>query len=330
MWSAFARFGGLIAAAVARPRLADSSAAFGIGLALLAFALFSSMDAMVKWLSAGYPVHQMLFFNALFSLLPVGLMTWRAGGLRQLWTDRVGLHLLRGACGMLAGFCGFSAYSMMPLADAYAIIFATPLLITVLSIPLLGETVGWRRWSAVLAGFVGVLIMLQPGSGSFDLAAAAALLAAFASALSIVLVRKLSMTETTASIAFYANVTVVLAMGASLPFDFVWPSLGDLALMGAAGLAGGTALMLLIAGYRRAQAAVVAPFQYSQMLWGVLLGFLLWNDVPAPSVVVGATIVVGSGLFILYRDVVLAEGRVPSVPAATPPAQPGAASAEPA
>jgi drug/metabolite transporter (DMT)-like permease len=327
MWSAFARFGGLVAAAVARPRLTDSSAALGIGLALLAFALFSSMDAMIKWLSAGYPVHQMLFFNALFSLLPVGLMTWRAGGLRQLRTDRMGLHLLRGACGMLAGFSAFSAYSMMPLADAYAIIFATPLLITVLSIPLLGETVRWRRWSAILVGFVGVLIMLQPGSGSFDLAAGAALLAAFASALSIVLVRKLSTTETTASIAFYANVTVVLVMGALLPFDFVWPSPGDLALMGAAGLAGGSALMLLIAGYRRAQAAVVAPFQYSQMLWGVLLGFLVWRDVSAPSVVVGATIVVGSGLFILYREVMLAEGRAPGEPSATPPAQP---SAEPA
>jgi drug/metabolite transporter (DMT)-like permease len=327
MWSAFARFGGLIAAAVARPRLADSSAALGIGLALLAFALFSSMDAMVKWLSAGYPVHQMLFFNALFSLLPVALMTWRAGGLRQLRTDRMGLHLLRGAFGMLAGFSAFSAYSMMPLADAYAIIFTTPLLITVLSIPLLGETVRWRRWSAILVGFVGVLIMLQPGSGSFDLAAGAALLAASASAMSIVLVRKLSTTETTASIAFYANITVVLVMGASLPFDFVWPSLADLALMGAAGLAGGTALMLLIAGYRRAPAAVVAPFQYSQMLWGVLLGFLVWNDVPAPSVVVGATIVVGSGLFILYRDVMLAEGRPEAVTAGAPPVQP---SAEPA
>src|SRR5918996_153729 len=318
MWSAFARYGGLIMAAVARPRLADSSVALGIGLALLAFALFSSMDAMIKWLSADYPVHQMLFFNAAFGLLPVALMTRRAGGLRELRTRRIGLHLLRAGCGMIGGFCAFTAYSLMPLADAYAFIFTTPLLITVLSIPLLGETVRWRRWSAILVGFVGVLIMLQPGSGSFDLAAGAALLAAFASALSIVLVRKLSATETTASIAFYANVTVVLVMGASLPFDFVWPSLGDLALMGAAGLAGGTALMPLIAGYRRAQAAVVAPFQYSQMLWGVLLGWLLWDDLPSTAVAGGATIVVASGLYILYREGVRAEGRepVPARPAA--------------
>jgi drug/metabolite transporter (DMT)-like permease len=194
MWSAFARYGGLVAAAVARPRLADSSAGLGIALALLAFVLFSSMDAMIKWLSAGYPVHEMLFFNATFSLIPLALMTARAGGLNQLRTGRLRLHLLRGACGMTAAFSAFTAYSLMPLADAYAFIFATPLLITVLSVPLLGETVRWRRWSAVLVGFAGVLIMLQPGSGSLDFAAGAALLAASASALSIVLVRKLSAT----------------------------------------------------------------------------------------------------------------------------------------
>ncbi|MGH6912703.1 MAG: DMT family transporter, partial [Geminicoccales bacterium] len=210
---------------------------------------------------------------------------------------------------------------------------ATPLLITALSVPLLGETVRWRRWSAVLVGFAGILVMLQPGSGSLDLAAGAALLAASASALSVILVRKLAATETTASIAFYSNAGAVVAMACVLPIGFVPPTLGDLALMAVAGLAGGSAVMLLIAGYRRAQAAVVAPFQYSQMLWGVLLGFLLWGDVPAQAVVIGATIVVASGLFILYREVLLEEGRIdPDEPAATPPAPvatpPGAPTAE--
>jgi len=328
MWSAFARYGGLIAAAVAKPRFADSSAALGIGLALLAFALFSSMDATIKWLSAGYPVHQMLFFNAAFGLLPVALMTWRGGGLGALRTRRPGLHLLRGCCGMIAALCAFTAYSLMPLADAYAFIFATPLLITALSVPLLGETVRWRRWSAVVAGFAGVLIMLQPGSGSFDLAAGAALLAASASALSVILVRKLSASETTASIAFYANAVVVVVMGCLLPLGFVPPTLADLALMALAGLAGGVALMFLIAGYRRAQAAVVAPFQYSQMLWGVLLGWLLWGDLPSTAIALGASIVVASGLYILYREVVRAEGR-PELVAASP-AAPAAVTAEPA
>jgi drug/metabolite transporter (DMT)-like permease len=273
----------------------------------------------------------MLFFNAGFGLLPVALMTWRAGGLRELRTRRIGLHMLRACCGMAGGFCAFTAYSMMPLADAYAFIFATPLLITVLSVPMLGETVRWRRWSAVLVGFAGVLIMLQPGGGSFDIGAGAALLAASASALSIILVRKLSATETTASIAFYTNAAALVVMAFLLPIGFVPPTLADLALMALAGLAGGTALMFLIAGYRRAQAAVVAPFQYSQMLWGVLLGWLLWGDLPSTAVAIGATVVVASGLYILYREVVRAEGRVEPVPVTASPAAPvAAASVEPA
>jgi drug/metabolite transporter (DMT)-like permease len=323
MWSAFARYGGLIAARVARPQRPNSSTAFGIGLALMAFALFSSTDAMIKWLSAGYPVHQMLFFNAAFALVPVALVTFHGGGLHLLRTERLGLHLLRGGFGLIAAFCAFTAFSLMPLADAYAIIFATPLLITVLSVPLLGETVRWRRGMAVVVGFGGVLIMLQPGNGGLDLAAGAAMMTAAASALSVVVVRKLSTTETTASIAFYTNITALVAMAFLLPFDFVLPNLADLAMMALAGLTAGSAVMLLVAGYRRAPAAVVAPFQYSQMLWGVGLGLLFWGDVPAAAVALGATIVVASGLYILYREVVLTQvqpvpANLPAPPNATP------------
>ncbi len=128
----------------------------GIGFGALAFGLFSLMDALVKWLSASYPVPQILMCNALFALVPVGAMLVRRGGLPQLRTHRLGLHLLRGLLGTTAGFLAFYAFSRLPLAHAYAIIFATPLLITALSVPILGEAVGWRRWSAVLVGFVGV------------------------------------------------------------------------------------------------------------------------------------------------------------------------------
>jgi len=240
------------------------------------------------------------------------MILW-SGGWGQLRTRRPLTHLLRGASGMTAAFCAFTAFSQVPLADAYAILFTTPLLITALSALMLGETVRWRRWSAILVGFSGVLIMLQPGTGAFGPGAAAALAAALASALSITLVRKLSATETTASIAFYTNAVVIVTMASLLPFDFMVPSLADLGLNAAAGLAGGTAVLLLIAGHRRAPAALVAPFQYSQMIWGVLFGFLVWREVPGPAVVVGATIVVASGLFILYREV-----RLASAPAETP------------
>jgi drug/metabolite transporter (DMT)-like permease len=145
----------------------------------------------------------------------------------------------------------------------------------------------------------------QIGPGSL-----AALGAAGASAIAILLVRKLSATESTASIALYSNLTGVLGMAALLPFGGVVPSALDFLLMAASGLIGGTALLVLIGAYRRAPAALVAPFQYSQMVWAILLGFLIWGDVPDPAKLLGAAIVAASGLFILYRETTL--GRRPT------------------
>jgi drug/metabolite transporter (DMT)-like permease len=282
----------------------------GLGLGALAFALFTVMDTIIKWLSAGYPVHELVFSNALFALIPVAVTTLRRGGIERLRTRRLRLHVLRGFCGMCGGFLAFYAYSRLPLADAYSIIFATPLLITALSVPVLGESVGWRRWSAVAVGFLGVLIMLRPGVAPIGPGSIAALGAACCSACAILMVRKLSATESTASIALYSNLTVVLVMGAMLSAEFVLPSFADLLLMAAAGLIGGTALLILIAGYRRAPAALVAPFQYSQMLWAILLGFAIWGDAPDPAKLLGAAVVASSGLFILYRETAL--GRRPT------------------
>jgi drug/metabolite transporter (DMT)-like permease len=212
----------------------------GIGFGALAFGLFSLMDATVKWLSSSYPVTQILACNALFALLPVGLLAVRRGGRSQLRTRRLGLHLLRGLLGTTAGILAFYAFSRLPLADAYAIIFATPLLITALSMPILGEAVGWRRWSAVLVGFAGVLVMLRPGIAPIGPGSLAALGAACASACAILLVRKLSLTETTTSIAFYSNLVAVVFTAALFAPTFVVPSALDLMLMAASGLIGGT------------------------------------------------------------------------------------------
>jgi drug/metabolite transporter (DMT)-like permease len=285
-------------------------AASGIGLGALAFGLFSVMDALIKWLSATYPVPQLVVFNALFALIPVALMAMSRGGLSQLRTRRLGLHLLRGTLGTLGGLLAFYAFSRLPLADAYAIIFATPLLITALSVPILGEAVGWRRWCAVLVGFAGVLVMLRPGIAPVGPGSLAALGAACASACAILLVRKLSMTETTASIAFYSNLTAVTLMAATFSPSFVAPSLHDLLLMALSGLFGGSALLILIAAYRRTPAALVAPFQYTQMLWAIVLGVLFWGDLPEAAMLLGASIVAASGLFILYRETAL--GRRPT------------------
>jgi drug/metabolite transporter (DMT)-like permease len=297
---------------VLQPKIeaAAPAALSGLGLGALAFGLFSIMDAVVKWLSATYPVPQILVANALFALVPVGIMVARRGGLPQLRTRRLGLHLVRGLLGTTAGFLAFFAFSRLPLADAYAIIFATPLLITALSVPILGESVGWRRWSAVLVGFAGVLIMLRPGVAPVGAGSLAALGAACASACAILLVRKLSVTETTTSIAFYSNLVAVLLMALLFSPTFVLPSLADLGLMAASGLVGGSALLVLIAAYRRTPAALVAPFQYTQMIWAIVLGALVFGDLPETAMLLGASIVAASGLFILYRETTL--GRRPT------------------
>ncbi len=195
----------------------------GLGLGALAFALFTVMDALVKWLSATYPVPELVFTNSLFALLPVLVVSLRRGGLARLRTRRLGLHVLRGLLGAGGGLLAFYAYSQLPLADAYAIIFTTPLIITALSLPVLGEPVGWRRWSAVGVGFIGVLIMLRPGVAPIGIGSLATFGAACLSALSILLVRKLGTTESTAGIALYSNLTVALAMLPLLPLGGVLP-----------------------------------------------------------------------------------------------------------
>jgi drug/metabolite transporter (DMT)-like permease len=268
------------------------------------------MDALVKWLSADYPVHELVFSNSLFALLPVLVVSLRRGGLARLRTRRLRLHVLRGLLGAGGGLLAFYAYSQLPLADAYAIIFTTPLIITALSLPVLGEPVGWRRWSAVGVGFIGVLIMLRPGVAPIGIGSLATFGAACLSALGILLVRKLGTTESTAGIALYSNLTVAVAMIPLLPFGGILPSALDLGLMAAAGLIGGVALLVLIEAYRRAPAALVAPFQYSQMVWAILIGFAIWGDIPAPAKLIGAAVVAASGLFILYRETAL--GRRPT------------------
>jgi drug/metabolite transporter (DMT)-like permease len=177
-------------------------------------------------------------------------------------------------------------------------------------VPILREAVGWRRWSAVVVGFIGVLVMLRPGVAPIGAGNPAALGAACAAACAVLLMRKLSVTETTTSIAFYSNLTAAVLTGIAFGPMFILPSAHDLALMATSGLLGGTALLVLIAAYRRSPAALVAPFQYSQMLWAILLGALLWGDLPEPAMLLGAAIVTASGLFILYRERTL--GRRPA------------------
>lgn len=271
-------------------------------LGLLAFALYATHDTVVKYLGGTYSVFQILFFSGVFSFPLVILMLLQDPTPGTLRARHLGWNLARTAS-MVTGWAAvFHAFSVLPLAQTYAILFATPLLITLLSIPVLGEKVGLHRGAAVVVGLLGVLIVLRPGSADLSLGHAAALLAASCSAASSVIVRRIGRDERAAVLMLYPMLASVVAMGALMPFVYVPIAPIDLGAMAVvAALAFGGALFI-IAAYRRAEASVVAPMQYSQMIWAVLFGWLFFSEIPDLWTLIGALVIIASGLYILFRE----------------------------
>jgi drug/metabolite transporter (DMT)-like permease len=289
----------------------------GIGCMVLAVLLFAVMDAIIKHLARDYGTFQIMFFRSLFALAPVGVMVARTGGLAALRTRRPGGHVLRATMGAGATFCFFYSFGVLPLADAYAIVFAAPLFLTALSAPMLGESVGPRRWTAVILGFAGVLVMLRPGAaiaaGGAAMAPAAlvCLAGAFLYAFALAFMRKLSRTETTSAIVVYFTLTCAAVGGIGMLFDWTTPAgAADFAMLACTGLIGGVAQILITTAFRLAPVAVVGPFDYTAMVWGVLFGWLFFGDLPGIPVVLGSFVVMASGLYILHR-----ETRTPAGPA---------------
>lgn len=287
----------------------------GIGLAVLAFALYTTTDTIIKWVTALIPIYQIILTLAATNLVVFVMVARIRGSLTRVRTRRLGLHLLRALAALSGGFGAFYAYSKLPLADAYALIFAGPLFVTALSVPVLKEQVGWRRWSAVLVGFLGVVVMLRPGTSAFEPAALGALFGALGYALTVMMVRKLGSSESPYSYGIYGNILTVAITGAlCLVFGFVPIDPFDFALLIAGGVVGSFAFLSMVAAYSRAPAAVVAPFQYSQMIWGTLAGYVVWRHVPDTTTLVGAGIVATSGLYILHRETMRRRPTTPPVP----------------
>ena len=296
----------------------------GIAAMMLAVAVFAVMEAAVKWLSDGYPTLQIVFFRSAFALLPLGLLLWWRGELRSgIRTRRLSAHLVRSSIGFgsLVGF--FYAYGQMPLADVIAIGFAAPICLTALSVWLLAEKVGLHRWSAVVMGLGGVLIMVRPDGGVFAPAASVALAATVLYALAMIQVRRMAVTETAGATVFYFSLLSVVLSGLTLPWNWVTPGPFDAALLVLIGLLGGVGQIALTHAYRLAPVSAVAPFDYVSLLWGVLFGWLLWGDLPAWATLAGAIIVAASGLYILHR-----EAHRP-VPRAMPPTGDGSSALGP-
>lgn len=276
----------------------------GLGIAAMTAGIFcmASMDAMAKWLGESYPVAQVLFFRGLFGLPPVLLLAQWSGGLHLLRPNRPGLHAVRAVLAAAATFCFFTALRSMQLAEAWAVGFVVPLLVTALSVPLLGETVGWRRWSAVAVGFMGVLIVLRPGLGTFNPAALLVLVTAVCYALIMLTARRYAASESTPAMVLFTTVGPLALASLFLPTQWTPPEGLDWLRFVVLGLLGGMAMLLLTQAFRLAPAAVVAPFDYTALIWSTAWGWLIWGDWPDAWAWVGAAVIIVAGLYVLHRE----------------------------
>lgn len=274
----------------------------GAAMGLGAFALFSTHDVVVKTLGATYATFQIIFFSVLLSFPLVVLMLMRDGTSANLIPRHPWWSALRTAAAITTGACAFYAFTVLPLAQTYAILFAMPLLITVLSIPVLGEKVGGHRWAAVIAGLIGVLIVLRPGSEPLGLGHLAALVAAISGATAAVIVRKIGREERSAVLLLYPMMANFVLMAIAIPFVYRPMPVEHLGLIGLMAVLAFLAGLLLIGAYKAADAAIVAPMQYSQILWATGFGLVFFSELPDAMTGIGALVIIASGIYIVLRE----------------------------
>ncbi len=274
----------------------------GLGFAFLGFAVFASHDALIKVLGGTYSVLQIIFFATLFSFVPMAVSMLADRTPSNFRPHHPWLVMLRSGLVVTSMSCAFYAFSVLPLAEVYSLLFSFPLIVTVLSIPILGEVVRAQRWAAVGVGLIGVLIVLRPGTTDITLGHLAALTAAFCSAFGSVLVRKIGNEERSAVLILYPMLLAIVVMSLMQPAVYQAPSLLHLAMMALVGLFSVIAQHLIILAYRAAPAGVIAPSQYSQIIWATIFGMAFFGERPDGWVAVGASIIIASGVFVVWRE----------------------------
>ena len=285
----------------------------GALFALAGFALFSTHDVVVKTLGATLSTFQIIFYSVLLSFPLVMLMLMRDRTADTLIPKHPWWTALRTGCAVITGLCVFYAFATLPMAEVYAIIFAQPLLITVLSIPILGETVGRHRWAAVFVGLIGVVVVLRPGASDFTLGHLAAVVGAFTGSLVSIIVRKIGQDERSAVLLLYPMMANFVVMALALPVVYTPMPLIDLGLVGLMASLAFIAGILMIQAYKNGDAAIVAPMHYSQMIWAAIFGSLFFDEVPDTVTWIGAGIIISSGVYIVLRESLGGMSRVTPV-----------------
>ena len=297
-----------------------------MALAAAAFALLTASDTIFKLLaSGGHPAYQILLINGFFAMFPILGWTISTGGLKRLATTRLPQHLTRGATSVVSAFSAIYAYSRLPLTDFYAIVFCGPLIVTTMGAFWLGEKIDAARWWAIALGFSGILVVINPlaapilharttaldaHQNAMMLGRFAAFISVFCYALSVIMIRRMRIGESNMSFSFYGYVASLLVCGALCQIfgapDMKWVDIAHLAL---SGTLAGIASICMMTAYHRTPVALVAPFQYTQIIWGALAGFLIWQHVPSHHLMAGSAIVAASGLYVIHREMKVKEKK---------------------
>jgi drug/metabolite transporter (DMT)-like permease len=283
----------------------------GVALKVTSTLFFTTMATLIKLVSDRYPIGEITFCRSFFALIPVFIwVASRREFPRVFYTQRFGGHVLRSTGGTIAMFCGFTALSLLPIADATAIGYASPLMTVIFAVFLLGERVRIYRWSAVIIGLCGVLVILTdyvvPGAAEANhrstLGATFAIAGAIAGALAATQTRVLTRVENVATIVVYFSSFTAIVSLATMPFGWVMPDPLDALFLVMAGIFGGIGQVLLTQCYRFGDASVIAPFDYTSMVWALIASFFVFGVWPTHTVLLGAAIVISAGLFVIYRE----------------------------
>jgi S-adenosylmethionine uptake transporter len=274
----------------------------GIGYALAGYSIFSLQDATVKWLVTKLPIWEILFFRSVEIIILVAIVTGPRTVLGIVSGGNRGPLLMRGALILVAWLAYFTAAKSLHLAELVTLYFSTPVFVVILSTFMLGERVTAIRWTAVFLGFAGVVIAANPSARLDFIPVALTLFAAISWALTNILVRMISRTETTLNLMVASSALFVVVCGITLPFNWVTPDGFSILLILGLGCVGGLGQYLLFEGYRLAPASAIAPFEYVTLVWAFTWGYLIWQDWPAPTVFAGAALILISGLGMIYVE----------------------------
>ena len=300
----------------------DSRPLVGIGFLLLSCTVFPLQDVIIKSMSDGYAVHQIVFLRGIFALPLVAVIAHFDGGIFPLRLGRIGLQVLRATSAFVSYLVYYMALAAIGLAETAAITFSTPIFVTIFAMFFLGEKIGAFRWFAVAMGLAGVLVIVQPGSGVFEPAAVLALGAAISYAISIIVTRKIGRSASGGSMTLFTLVLFVLYGGLlgvifssidgssphpSLAFLYrawQWPEASHWLLFLALGVISAIGFFSLSQAYRLAEASVVTPFEYTYLPWSILWGYVFFASLPGMTTWIGLTMIVGAGLLIVFREAV--------------------------